>query len=78
MNADEVCHMIDTISIGKSWAMLTQDPDVDGALLGMYTTMNEVLFDQGAGHRVKVTDTRKAREIAGLLVAWANFKEAKL
>lgn len=75
MNADEVCRMIDTISIGKSWAMLIQDPDVDGALLGVYAAMDQVLFDQGAGHRVKVTDTHKAREIAALLVAWANFKE---
>lgn len=69
MNADEVCHMIDTITDGRQYTYtLDEGQEVISHRTG-------VVFWAERNHMFEVTDPRQAREIAGLLVAWAAFKE---
>lgn len=69
MNADEVCRMIDIITDGGEYVYtLDKGEQVSSDETG-------VLFWAESDQPIEVTDPRRAREIAGLLVAWAAFKE---
>lgn len=71
MNADEVCAMIDTITDGREYTY-TLDKNAE-----VISDTTGVLFWAAFNHVFELTDPRQAREIAGLLVAWATTKEKK-
>lgn len=71
MNAEEVVAMIDAITEGKAYLF-----DLSGEMT-VVSSSKDISFVDVIGEPLSSIDnTRKARELAGLLVAWANHKES--